>query len=327
MRFLEGEGKGIITSAEAGALGCGPTVRRSMVRAKVLVRVGQGAYVSAAALNPPADHPARRDEFALAEHRHLLRLDAVLRSKGKKVAASHQSAALAWGLPVLAASLDRVQVIHTSHGRTSRRLDGLTIHRCDLDGVVTRHDGRLVVVPALAVIGQAMEVGLLQGVASMDAALVAKRTTRDDIAAMLDRMRRWPGVGLARRALELADGLAESPPETSLRMILVSLGHVVIAQHWVRVGDRLHYRVDFYLPELGVVLEYDGGVKYSPDRDALVAEKKREDALRLHGFGVGRVTSSDMTPEKVKAIIKKAAQQAQPGARHRAAEPPHWATS
>ncbi len=226
------------------------------------------------------------------------------------------------------ASLDRVHVVHSSTGRTTRRYDAFTIHRCEDAGALTRHDGRRVVVPSLAVIGTALTVGLVAAVSAMDGALRAGLTTREDIAARLERMRHTPGLTTARSALELADGLAESAGETRLRILLTRLGVRFVAQHWVRTRDGRRYaRVDFYLPDLGVVLEFDGEVKYAgPDgRAALAAEKAREDDLRRDGFGMGRVTWARLTSDDVRQTIEAAREQARPNARHRPSEPPAWA--
>lgn len=345
LRFLKGPGQGVVTVPEARQLGCGASVLKRLVRDDLLTRVATGVYVSTNRLESPMSDGEPLRGFALTEHQHLLRLDALLRLHGSKVAASHQSAVLAWGLPTAASSLRRLHLVHTTRGRTARRRDTYTLHTCELDDVITEHKGRLVVIPALAVIGQAMEVGLIAGVGCMDAAIVANRTTRNELQGMLERMRHSPRLGLARRALELADGLAESPGETRLRLILIDLGVNFRAQHWIRIGESsTYYRVDFYLPELGVILEYDGLVKYSHQRrpssdnshranapatangsQALSAEKAREDDLRLDGFGVGRVTASTLAEDKVRKMIASAQRQAQPRALHRRAEPPPWA--
>lgn len=347
----------MITVAEARRLGCGPPVVRAMERSRLILRVARGVYVSAKEFNPPRDHPAAADVYALQRHRHLLRLDALLRSYGDKVAASHQSAVLAWGLPTQHASLERVHLIHVPTGRTARRFDAFTIHTCEVEDVVVTHQGRRVVTAALAVIGQAISVGVMPGVAAVDAALVKKLVTRPELSDMLQRLQRTPRLSLARTAVSLADGLAESPGETRLRLLLMKLGIMFLAQHWVCTDSGNYFRVDFYLPELGVVLEYDGTVKYGdgssrpawntsgPDQDrgrsragrsqdavsagrqALVAEKAREDELRLTGFGVGRITAADLTGPRVEAVIKNARRQAQPRALRRPAAAPAWAES
>lgn len=329
--FLDGPGGGIITSAELRRLGCGPQVLRTLERQGVVVRVARGTYVASARLRPQPAGDGDDDgstRAATAERAHLLRLDAILRSYGTKVAASHVSAALAWGLPLLPSGLERVHVVHTSPGRTSRRHDAFTIHRCEHEGALTRQESRRLVVPAVAAIGTALTTGLVAGVVAMDGALRTGLTTRDQLIQHLERMRHTPGLSTARHALELADGLAESPGETRLRILLTRLGIRFVAQHWVRTRHAGRcYRVDFYLPDLGVVLEFDGAVKYAGARGraALTAEKTREDDLRRDGLGVGRVTWGQLTPVQVRALVTAAAEQARPEARRRPADPPPWA--
>lgn len=326
--FLEGPGRDVVTTAELRRLGCGRQVLRTLERERAIVRVARGAYVRAAALAPGPEEVRASGRAAVAERAHLLRLDAILRSYGARVAASHHSAALAWGLPTTASTLHRVHVVHTSPGRTTRRHDAFTVHRCDDHDVLTRHGGRRLVTPALAVVGTALTSGLIPGVMTMDGALRARLTTREDLAAQLERMRHTPGLVTARRALELADGLAESPGETRLRILLTRLGIRFLAQHWIRTRDgRRHARVDFYLPDHGVVLEFDGEVKYGGQqgRANLAAEKAREDDLRRDGFGVGRVVWSQLTAAGVRRVVEAAREQALPHARHRTAEPPAWA--
>lgn len=325
--FLDTEGKGILTAAEARRQGWSADVIRTLRRQGVIVRIARGTYVSAARLHPEAAEVRRLGKETVAERTHLLLLDALLRSHSRKVAASHQSASLAWGLPVPSAALERVHLCHTASGRTARRHDLYSLHTNELPDVVVRHEGRLVVAAPLAVIGTAITSGLVAGVVAMDAALQTGLTTREDVTELLDRMRFTPHLTVARAALERADGLAESPKETELRLLLVRLGLTVVAQFWIRTSNGRHYRVDFYLPQLGVVVEYDGRVKYAggSGAQALTAEKAREDDLRLDGFGVGRVRAEQLNLRDLTRIVHAAARQSQPQAVRRSPEPPAWA--
>lgn len=160
----------------------------------------------------------------------------------------------------------------------------------------------------------------------MDAALQRGLTSRAEITALIGRMRFTPHLTVARAALERADGLAESPKATDLRLLLLRLGLTVVAQFWTRTSNGRYYRVDFYLPELGVVIEYDGRLKYRGGRgtQALVEEKAREDDLRLDGFGVGRVGAGQLTAAELSRVVRPAARQAQPQALRRRPEPPDW---
>lgn len=105
---------------------------------------------------------------AVVEDRHLLRLDAILRSYEGRVGASHQSSVLAWGLPVLVTTLERVHVAHVRRGATGRRHGTFTIHTCEHEGAFTRHDARTVVVPPLAVLGTASSCGLKAGLVAVE---------------------------------------------------------------------------------------------------------------------------------------------------------------
>ena len=96
---------------------------------------------------------------------------------------------------------------------------------------------------------------------------------------------------MANLAVHLADGSAESPLESlsRTRMFQASLPMPQL-QHWFDDGDGRIGRTDFYWPQLGLVGESDGELKYEmsqedPGRgviDALLREKKREQRLRRH---------------------------------------------
>jgi very-short-patch-repair endonuclease len=67
-------------------------------------------------------------------------------------------------------------------------------------------------------------------------------------------------------------------------------------------------RVDFLVGDR-VVVEFDGMVKYggADGREALAAEKRREDRLRTAGYEVVRLTWADLhQPEHVARAIRQA---------------------
>ena len=171
----------------------------------------------------------------------------------------------------------------------------------------------VVVHPAVAAVQSALLTPTSTAVGIMDAVRQRGLATVPQLQDWLDRMRFVPGIPHAREALARSDGLAESPPESWLRLILVDLGYTVVAQHPIAEDGRVFARVDFYLPELGVVVEFDGRVKYvrsdgSGDGDAVVAEKRREDRIRRLGYGVVRVGSEDLgRPDVIDRYIKDAA--------------------
>jgi hypothetical protein len=102
------------------------------------------------------------------------------------------------------------------------------------------------------------------------------------------------GNTAALRAVEFADGRAESPDESRSRVAIARCGlPVPILQHRFEIAGGA--RVDFWWPEHGTVGEFDGRVKYGrllrPGQDpaeVLWEEKRREDALRDTGASVVR---------------------------------------
>ncbi|QCR44655.1 hypothetical protein C1N91_15085 [Curtobacterium sp. SGAir0471] len=87
------------------------------------------------------------------------------------------------------------------------------------------------------------------------------------------------GSGVARQALEIADGAAESAGESLSRVTMRDLRVASPVLQREFVTDAGRFRVDFWWPSEGIVGEFDGRVKYD-DPSALWSEKRREDALR-----------------------------------------------
>lgn len=109
-----------------------------------------------------------------------------------------------------------------------------------------------------------------------------------------------PGHTAAWRQLrDFADARSESPGESRSRVLFDELGfeapQLQVELHLAGVG---RVRVDFWWE--GLVCEFDGMIKYTrqfTDRDAedvVKQEKLREDALRMHGYRVVRITWSDL---------------------------------
>ncbi len=111
----------------------------------------------------------------------------------------------------------------------------------------------------------------------------------------------------AFRVARLASGLSESPGESWTRLVLAGLGLQAEQQVEIRDGrGRFVARVDFLLPEQRMIIEFDGAVKYdgAQGREALVREKRREDALRALGYRIVRLTWADLAdPQQVVAAL------------------------
>lgn len=133
----------------------------------------------------------------------------------------------------------------------------------------------------------------------MPAALRLQVTTMTELDRWMHELERTPGMVSARRAVAQASPTAESPGESRCRLILIQLGLSVVPQFTIRdPHGRFIGRVDFFLPDLGVVVEFDGDSKYAVAaggaQQALIAEKGRENAIRRLGYGIVRVTWKDL---------------------------------
>jgi hypothetical protein len=251
-----------------------------------VLRVGPSAYVDRS-----------RYEAASPQRRHEMATRAVVRTFGGRVFASHYSALTLMSLPVFGVPLEQIHVARAADSQTRRR-SGLTIHTA-----YGPKAGRLIgrtpsVGPALAILGAAMVCGIETGIVAADAALAAGKTTVNDLLIWLDRLSRHPEVTQARQVVRLADARSESVGESRARLLLGALGFRPTPQFEVRDRNgRLVGRVDFLLERERIIVEFDGLMKYAGvnGREALAAEKSREDRLRALGYEFVRLTWADLS--------------------------------
>src|SRR5688572_18937929 len=102
------------------------------------------------------------------------------------------------------------------------------------------------------------------------------------------------GCRRAREAAARADGLAESPQETRLRLVLLASAlPPPVAQHTVRdVDGRFVARVDFAWPEQRLAVEYQGA--WHGQLQNVVRDRTRLNRLTAAGWRVVFVTAADM---------------------------------
>ncbi|SFF74885.1 hypothetical protein SAMN05216574_12560 [Blastococcus tunisiensis] len=94
--------------------------------------------------------------------------------------------------------------------------------------------------------------------------------------------------------MALADGLAGSPQETRLRLLLHrSELPRPVAQFVVRTGDGFVARVDFGWPDRKVAVEYEG-VWHGRRPQQVAADRRRLNRLREAGWIVVFVTAEDL---------------------------------
>jgi very-short-patch-repair endonuclease len=215
-----------------------------------------------------------------------------------------RSAAVLWGVD-LASTAEDVELTRPP-GAHPVRVAGLRGRRSRLDvGWTTRRRGVAVTTPEATAAGLAATLPAVEAVVAVDqlvaAGVVELGPVRDLVAAASG-----PGSRRARAACALADGLAESPQETRLRLLLRRSGlPEPVAQFRVRDGARIVARVDFGWPEHRVALEYDGLWHAEPGQFA--RDRERLNRLQAAGWRVVFVTAADLHhPERVVARIAAA---------------------
>jgi hypothetical protein len=104
---------------------------------------------------------------------------------------------------------------------------------------------------------------------------------------------RGTGSARARAVCALADGLAGSPQETRLRLLMRRSGLPdPVAQFRVIDGDGFVARVDFGWPDRKVAVEYDG--LWHAEDQQFAKDRRRLNRLREAGWTVVFVTAADL---------------------------------
>ncbi|MFJ6170872.1 hypothetical protein [Curtobacterium sp. NPDC092190] len=253
------------------------TLRRQH-RAGLLVRLRAGTYL------------ARTSWVELDQaDRHLVRIWAVAPVVPTGAAFSHVSAALVHGWPLVGPAPERVHVTVPGAERTVHRA-GLVLHATG-GAQVRLAPARLDGVPVTDLVTTASTVATSMPVhvaaVAIDGAVRAGALTPSELATALPA---GPARG-SRRAqtvLRALDARHETVGESYTAVRLVESGiDRVVPQHEFR-HDHVVDRVDFWLPDSGTVIEFDGKVKYTDPMmlagrdpgEVAWAEKRREDRLR-----------------------------------------------
>jgi very-short-patch-repair endonuclease len=239
---------------------------------------------------------------------------------------SHQSAAVAWGLPTpgfapwtdLPVSVTLPPSGHSSHASPAvhhlRELprNHVQRHRLGFDATT----------PARTAVDLAAGLDLPAALAILDGA------ARVICAAMLPEIRRrdYSNPRLARAAVELLQEAAAVTRATRLAPALslvcparesapesVSAGHIILSglpvpQFQVEIRTELGtYWADFLWEGHRLIGECDGAMKYG-DPQAIVMEKRREQVLRDRDFGFVRweATESVLRPDRMLGRIERA---------------------
>jgi hypothetical protein len=200
------------------------------------------------------------------------------------------SAAALWGVD-LGKPDDPVECTLDA-GRRAGAVRGIHVTRRRLpeEDVVSR-DGVLVTAPLRTALDLARIQPVDEAVVWLDQFLRSRLVTLDEVRAAAAATT-GPGCRGIRLAVGLADGLAESPQETRLRLVFHrSALPRPVAQYTVRRPDGSFLaRTDFAWPELKIAVEYEGAWhRHNVGRD-----RRRLNGLTAAGWTVLFVTAADL---------------------------------
>jgi hypothetical protein len=234
----------------------------------------------------------RRTEYdaldAVGHHRVRARHEGARLEPGH--ALSHVSAALVHGFDVWNVDLRRVHV----SGNKGRITESVHRHQTQFSGGDVVDIGVPVTSIERTIVDLARSLPFEQAVVAGDAALRHDPSARDRLLGAVAAASWGHGAAGARAVASFIDGRSESVGETRSRVRIAECGlPAPTLQQAVQARNGRTYRVDFFWKDHGVIGEFDGLAKYD-DRHDLVAEKRREDALRDLGFEVVRWTWHDL---------------------------------
>jgi hypothetical protein len=166
---------------------------------------------------------------------------------------------------------------------------GLRIHTVELpdEDIVDRHPLRVTSPPRTAW-DVAAWLDTVEAVAILDGMLAKQLVTYEILAKWLAEREGVRGWRRAQTAIELADGRAQSPPESKMRVRLVLAGLPrPVPQHPVATRDGVLHP-DLVWPEYLVALEYEGAYHDEPNR--LELDRRRLNLLVAQGWIVLHAT-------------------------------------
>ncbi len=278
------------------------SLRDHVFRGTDVVRRG---LLTPAQLRGPTCRALFRDVYvdARVPDSHRLRARAAARLLLPGAVVSGPSAAVLWGVD-LADERDDVELV-LPPGSHPRRIPGVRVRRLQLDPADVRVRERVRVVCPLAATVRVAALSTPDGaVVAIDRMVAAGVVDLGELRARVATPR--AASARVRRACSRADGLAESPQETRLRLLMTRGGlPAPVAQYVVRDGGREIARVDFAWPELRVAVEYDGAWHAEPGRFA--RDRQRLNRLQAAGWRVVFVTAADLhRPAQLVATIRAA---------------------
>jgi very-short-patch-repair endonuclease len=240
-------------------------------------------------------HQLQRGVYAVGEGSWM----AAVLSCGPNAVLSHASAAALW--EIRSAAPRRVEVSVPAH--TSRRRPGIAVHRrANLDSLgLTRHRGIPVTTPVCTLIDLATRLAADELEAAINEADKRGLTTPDQLRSALDAAVPRPGTATLRSTL---DEHTFTRTDSHLERRLLRL----VRQAGLPPPKTQHelngHHVDFYWPELKLVVETDG-LTYHRTPAQQAADRLRDQAHTAAGLTTLRFTHAQVVhdPDHVRTTL------------------------
>jgi hypothetical protein len=297
------------TTAEWANAGISLDRLRTLARRGELVRLRRGVYATAETVAAAADDKARR---------HALAVRAVL-AQAPEAVASHESAALIHGLPLLHEPPDGAVSVTRPAGRyRGTSGTGVRQHTAQIprNHQTTVHDA-LVTTAGRTTIDLARTLPFMDAVVVADAAIRSVKTRKAELSKVIAECERWPGVDQARRVVTFSSGHSGSALESCARVVFDAFGlpppelqakivtgaRVDAEGKVVVIGEFHEYRVDFLWRDRKTVAETDGLMKYDSGQ-AAIRQLQRDRLIREAGYQVVHITWKELF-ERPQRIIDR----------------------
>jgi hypothetical protein len=162
-----------------------------------------------------------------------------------------------------------------------------------------RVEGRLATAPAWTVIEVARVLRRPRALATLDAGLHVGACTTGELRAAIREQKGRRGVVKVRELIECADGRAESPMESEVRLVFLD-ARLPIPELQYSIVDRYGrvWRADFAWPEASLVAEYDS-FEWHAGRDRMLRDKLKMARLQECGFTIIPMTVDDVRRDPV----------------------------
>ena len=233
-----------------------------------------------------------------------LELQKVARRLPARAVFSGRTAAWLHGLDF--APCDPIEVSLPMNSQTSH-LARVALRRSDFgeDEVSSVHALR-VTSRVRTVADVARHVDVVEATVILDTALHRRIVGKGQLQAWIDSHPGFRGIGVQRRALELAEYRAESPMESRLRLLFIRAGLPRPSLQVPLYDSRGLFlaRPDLYYPIHRLAIEYDGAIH----RHSLAADNRRQNRLLEAGYRLLRFTAADVlsTPAETVRIVSRA---------------------